>query len=87
MTSHTDSGNSAMVEKIITLCEQLLAKVDAAWTLERRAEEKNQMHFEKIMGILTKDMNQYNTQISNLETELASLNDRLNATQSSIEDV
>jgi hypothetical protein len=39
MTTNNKAANSALVEKIIKLCDQLLDKVDESWTLERRAED------------------------------------------------
>lgn len=61
MTSNSNSGNSALVQKIIKLCDLLLDKVDESWTLERKAEEQRVRVYEGYRKLLNKDMNQYNS--------------------------
>jgi uncharacterized protein involved in exopolysaccharide biosynthesis len=87
MTSNSNAGNSGLVQKIIKLCDLLLDKVDEAWTLERKAEEQRIQVYSGYKKLLNKDMNQYNSQIANLEGEIASLKDRLNATTNSFNEV
>lgn len=79
MTSNSNSGNPGLVQKIIALCDLLLTKVDESWTLERRSEEQRINVYTGYKRLLNKDMNQYNSQIANLESEIASLNDRLSS--------
>jgi chromosome segregation ATPase len=87
MTSNSHAGSSALVQKIIKLCDELLDKVDESWTLERRAEEERNQSYTNYKRLLNKDMNAYNSQIADLETEIASLTDRLNATTDSLNEV
>jgi chromosome segregation ATPase len=54
--------------------------------LERRAEDQRVTAYNAYSALLNKDLNKYNSDIANLTAEIASLQDRIDATNASKDD-
>jgi hypothetical protein len=77
ITTSTKTASPALVEKIITLCDQLIEKINEAWGLERKTEDQRDVSHNQFKTLLQKSLNQYNSQIANLDAEVESLSARL----------
>ena len=80
-------ADQELVGRVVKLIDDLQAQLNASFDLERKAEDKRIVAFNQYVALLTKDMNKYNAQIAQLDAEIASLNDRIDATTNSKADV
>jgi len=86
-TRTSQVADQELTGRVVKLIDDLQSQLNASFDLERKAEDKRIVAFNQYMTLLTKDMNKYNSQIANLDAELASLNDRIESTNNSKADV
>jgi predicted nucleic acid-binding Zn-ribbon protein len=88
LTSRTSQvADQELTGRVVKLIDDLQAQLNSSFDLERKAEDKRQLAYNQYNALLTKDLNKYNSQIANLDAEIASLNDRIDATTNSQNDV
>ncbi|CAD8046918.1 unnamed protein product [Paramecium primaurelia] len=80
-------ANQELTGRVIKLIDDLQNQLSQAFDLARKAEDDRVRAFEAYMSLLNKDMNKYNSSIANLTAEIQSLQDRIDATTSSQNDV
>jgi len=86
-TRTSQVADQELTGRVVKLIDDLQSQLNSSFDLERKAEDKRILAYNQYNALLQKDMNKYNSQIANLDAEIASLNDRIESTNNSKADV
>lgn len=76
-----EAGN---FDRIVQLCNDLLAQISNSLDLERFAESKRVEAYKKARNLIQVALNQTNVDYANLKVELASVNDKITAAETKL---
>jgi len=78
-------ANGGSLGRVIDLCNELLHKIEESLNLERFAEDKRIEAFKKARHLLVLSLTAANVDLANVSAELASINDQIAQTETSLD--
>jgi chromosome segregation ATPase len=78
-------ADQGAVGRIVTLCDELLMKIEDSLDLERFAEDKRIEAYKAARNLLQISVNVCKTDLANAQTELNSVNDQITQTETSLD--